>query len=534
MKKKVCQITAFLFIFSLCTLYADDTLVTVDAGTVLFTIPDTLYGCNLAAWAGWQAGIDPLLNEFMLNRSKMYRWPGGSWADGHAWNDMEAGGNAWKVSYAECLEFLSITGGKMQPIVNCGGYWKEGDDDTDIWHSNEEAVTLAADWVTDMNITRNMGIKYWEIGNEMGGSWEMGYCETGLEYAQRYCNFYRGMKAVDPTIKCGANAEYTEDGNNHWNALMFEECISQGIVPDFLITHIYPTIGESTVSPANDARVLGDLDFITTITNNWNATIEKYLGPSYVGKIEYTCTEFGSIPGDRQYLEFMYEVQMFLEMAKNKWTVANPWHDDAFIRSGYVTPSFYVLPLLRSKFGTQIVTASSDNPIVRGYAAKDNAGNLTMVVVNNSPTDSTNATISISGYTPGSAGEMWLVKPVHTGFDTTIKATTVLQEMDDLAINGYIHPDARIIDNQVWSNFIATGSSFSVTLPASNIAFIRILPNGQTPVPHPAATAEPIPTPAPLSATGPVKVQYICREPNVSTTSGRFYFNIVNKTYEDI
>jgi hypothetical protein len=535
MKKNIRASLVLLFLFSLCSAYAADTAVTIDAGTVVYSVPDTLWASNLAAWCGNQDGNDLLTNEFykLSNRTKYYRWPGGSWGDTHAWDDMEAGGNAWVISYPECLNFLGKIGGTMQPIVNCGGVWKEGTGADDIQHTNAQAVAKAAAWVKDMNVTRKLGVKYWEIGNEMGGSWEAGYCKDGTEYAQRYCNFVNAMKAVDPTIKCGANAEPTEDGGGNWNPLMFAECKKQGITPDFLIIHTYPTINQS-ISAANDAICLQAVDNIKTFTDNLNAMVTKYFGASYVGKIEYALTEFSATPGDRLFLEPMYETQMFLEMAKNKWTVANPWHDDAWLRNGYVTPNFYTLTLLQSKFGRQMVTATSNNSLVRAYAAKDGAGNLTVCMVNNSTTESTTAAITVSGFTPSSTGEEWLIEPVRTGLDSQIPDSSLLQEKDDVKINGVIHPDPRIIDDAVWSSFIATGSSFSVTLSASNIVFIRILPGGVTPVPHPAVTAEPTPTPAPLSTTGPVKVQYKCLETATSTTSGRFGIDVVNTSTSSV
>jgi alpha-L-arabinofuranosidase len=523
MKKNICTIAAFWFLFLLCPLYAADTAVTIDAGTVVYTIPDTLYGCNLVAWSGNQDGNDLLLNEFMqASNRKFYRWPGGSWGDSHIWDDMEEGGaSTWIISYTECLNFLSKIGGTMQPIVNCGGVW----DGTQ--HTNAEAVNKAVAWVTDMNVTRKLGIKYWEIGNEMGGSWEAGYCATGTEYAQRYCNFFKGMKAVDPTIKCGADSDPCEDCDNSWMDLMFTECKNQGVTPDFLIIHTYPTINQ-TVSSTNDAVCLSAVDNIKTYTDNLNAMVTKYFGASSVGKIEYALTEFSATPADHLYLDAMYNSQVILECARNKWTVANPWAEDVWYRNGYVTPTFYIFPFLQYKFGRQMVTAATNNSLVRAYAAKDSAGNLTVFIVNNSPTDGTTATISVSGFTPAGTGEEWLIEPVRTGLDSQIPDSTQLQEKDDVKINGVVHPDPRIIDTQAWSNFIATGTSFSVTLAASDMAFIRILPSGQTPVPHAAATAAPTATPAPLSATGPVKVQYKCLETATSTTSGRFGIDIVN------
>jgi hypothetical protein len=58
----------------------------------------------------------------------------------------------------------------------------------------------AAAWVRYANVVRGYGIRYWEIGNEMGGEWEPGGPLNAPDYARRYIQFYEAMKAEDPTI----------------------------------------------------------------------------------------------------------------------------------------------------------------------------------------------------------------------------------------------------------------------------------------------------------------------------------------------
>ncbi|NIM51398.1 MAG: hypothetical protein GTN78_18260 [Gemmatimonadales bacterium] len=50
------------------------------------------------------------------------------------------------------------------------------------------------------------GVKYWEIGNELYGSWQIGHC-TAEEYAERYARFHEAMHAVDPDIQFIANGQ---------------------------------------------------------------------------------------------------------------------------------------------------------------------------------------------------------------------------------------------------------------------------------------------------------------------------------------
>ncbi|MEJ5252962.1 MAG: hypothetical protein HPY54_15335 [Chthonomonadetes bacterium] len=79
-------------------------------------------------------------------------------------------------------------------------------------------------------------VRYWEIGNELWGDWQIGHC-TREEYAERYRRFYQAMKAVDPTIEviaCGQDA--------HWNEPLIERCadILRSLSIHTLIAHSVP------------------------------------------------------------------------------------------------------------------------------------------------------------------------------------------------------------------------------------------------------------------------------------------------------
>lgn len=52
------------------------------------------------------------------------------------------------------------------------------------------------------------GVKLWGLGNEIGGKWELGYCDTAYDYIKKAREFAMAMKEADPTIKligCGAH-----------------------------------------------------------------------------------------------------------------------------------------------------------------------------------------------------------------------------------------------------------------------------------------------------------------------------------------
>lgn len=77
-------------------------------------------------------------------------------------------------------------------------------------------------------------VKYWGIGNESWGNYEIGYFKTGAEYAKKYLEFAHAMKSVDPTIKLLAVGSVP--ALMGWNKDALENA---GLEIDFLSLHIY-------------------------------------------------------------------------------------------------------------------------------------------------------------------------------------------------------------------------------------------------------------------------------------------------------
>ncbi len=75
------------------------------------------------------------------------------------------------------------------------------------------------------------GVKYWQVGNEIFGEWQVGHCTAG-EYAKRCVEFCREMKQADTDIiliGCG-------DTVPEWNRILLEKA---GEYIDILAVHIY-------------------------------------------------------------------------------------------------------------------------------------------------------------------------------------------------------------------------------------------------------------------------------------------------------
>lgn len=491
MKSKIrfVAIIVFAFLCSVLPIYAADLTVSVDASSYIRAIPETMYGTNTQCWDGLQNGGNDNFNNLMAASGRRYvRWPGGSWGDSFLWSDMEgpSDANTWIVTYDESMYWINKNGAIMQPIVNFPGYWYGTD------HSDAEAYAAAVAEVQDQS-SRIPTARYWEIGNEIGGNWESGWFQgiSGIYYGNQYAQFYLAMKAVNPQIKLGACSNPTDDlspwfYSGYWTRdLLTAADTNWGVVPDFLIIHQYPETGNG--ASYNPTLLGADVATIATYTSNLNNMITGTIGSQYVGKIKYWMTEWdaGGITTTyerwRAYINAMFQSQYIMEMAKYGWEGSNPWSQYEYYNnvSGYpnfyVYPKWYVSPLLSNYFGRDMITASSTNSMVRAYASRDDANNLTIFVVNNYPSTDRTVTINITGFTAGTNGERWLIQPAGS----MITGGVNIQDYNDLMINSVVHPNPLTIASLSGVS-ITTSNSFDVSLPRSSMMFIRIPPASST------------------------------------------------------
>jgi alpha-L-arabinofuranosidase len=152
----------------------------------------------------------------------LVRYPGGNFVSGYrwmdgigpkedrptrvdmAWNDIDS--NHFGTN--EFIDFCRKINTEPYMVVNCG----DGD------------MREARDWVEYCNGSQNTAlaklrrqhgyaephkVKYWGIGNEVDGHWQIGY-KTPQEYARAYLEYAKVMKWIDPSIKLIASAA------SHW------------------------------------------------------------------------------------------------------------------------------------------------------------------------------------------------------------------------------------------------------------------------------------------------------------------------------
>lgn len=151
-------------------------------------------------------------------RMPVVRYPGGNFVSGYrwrdgvgpqeeraartelAWHDVEP--NSFGTN--EFVEFCRALGTEPYLAVNAGdGDMREARDWVEYCNGDKE--TSLAKLRRKHGHDRPHGVKYWGIGNEVDGPWQIGF-KSPLEYARTYTEFAKVMKWTDPSIKLLASA----------------------------------------------------------------------------------------------------------------------------------------------------------------------------------------------------------------------------------------------------------------------------------------------------------------------------------------
>ncbi|HEX2101066.1 MAG TPA: alpha-L-arabinofuranosidase C-terminal domain-containing protein [Candidatus Synoicihabitans sp.] len=143
----------------------------------------------------------------------IYRWPGGNFVSGYDWRDgigdrdrrPPRGNPAWTgvehndFGTDEFLDFCREIQTEPMIAVNTGF----GDDYSAaqwVQYVNGRADSLVGGWRA-MNGHRDpYGVKYWCVGNEMWGPFQLGWMQLH-HYVLKHNRVARAMRAVDPSVK---------------------------------------------------------------------------------------------------------------------------------------------------------------------------------------------------------------------------------------------------------------------------------------------------------------------------------------------
>ena len=226
-------------------------------------------GSLLSDAAGYRKDVLEAVNGLDVS---ILRWPGGNfvssykWKDGIgpkdqrparldlAWNAVESN----RFGTDEFLRYAEMIGAEPYIAVNLGlgsindaWEWVEytNSDKPTFWAEQRRKNGRAAPW----------HVKYWALGNEIDGPWQMGHKNVD-DYSKVALEAAKAMRAVDPSIKLVAagSSNYGADWIG-WNRGVLQRLRNHA---DYIAIHTYIS------NSGNDfERYLG----------GWQQTIDRYI-----------------------------------------------------------------------------------------------------------------------------------------------------------------------------------------------------------------------------------------------------------------
>jgi len=182
-------------------------------------------------------------------RVTQLRWPGGNFSSGYHWQDGIGPKDqrparydlAWfqretnRFGTDEFIATCRKVGAEPYICVNLGSGTM---DEAAAWveYCNREGGTYFSDLRKKNGHAAPYGVKYWGVGNEIYGSWQIGH-KNAVDYAKSAREFAKVMKWQDPSIKliaCGT-------GDPDWDRPVLEVLVNEA---DYISAHHYTATDE--------------------------------------------------------------------------------------------------------------------------------------------------------------------------------------------------------------------------------------------------------------------------------------------------
>jgi alpha-N-arabinofuranosidase len=176
----------------------------------------------------------------------IYRWPGGNFVSGYDWRDglgerdkrPPRTNPAWTgiepndVGMAEFVRLCELINTEPMIAVNTGfgDAWSAA---AEVQYANGAAGTPMGKLRAKNGHPRPFGIKWWCVGNEMWGPWQLGYMAVG-QYVLKHNWVEEKMRLADPTIKTVGSGNIGTNGV--WSRAMLTNCADH---MDLLSEHFY-------------------------------------------------------------------------------------------------------------------------------------------------------------------------------------------------------------------------------------------------------------------------------------------------------
>jgi len=409
-----------------------------------------VYGNNANCFSGWMQNDAALMKNINNLNMGVMRIPGGSLSDVYFWNRQTvyenyvaksylpvindipstispwAGKRAldfenWSMGVDQYYQMMQMTGSTGIVTVNYG-YARYGTGINPV----AQAAHLAADWVR----YDNGRSKFWEIGNEVSGSWEAGYeidqslnkdgqpkRITGDLYGKHASIFIDSMRRaatqIGKQIYIGVvSDQVVNTAMPNWNRDLITNV---GGKADFYIVHSYFTPYNENSTPDVILNSASQIAGYKSYVQNELLAQGKPAAPVFL--TEWNIFAVGS-KQQVSFVDGMHATLVIGELIKNKyemasrWDLANGWAngddhglfstgDEPGVAKYAARPSFYYLYYFQKYFGDMMIESTTNSSSVVSYASQFSSGEAGIVLVNKSTTDQV-VELTLKNFTPGS------------------------------------------------------------------------------------------------------------------------------------
>ncbi len=478
---------------------------TVNAAAPLHAVATNMLGIN-ATW--WDSAATTSQTEQMATAAgiQLYRFPGGSSSDQYHFNQSTNLGDSSAITISQFAQFIeSATGtglvtldyGSGSPqeaaaelaylegspgdstAIGNGIEWSDSANQwqtvnwgtVGYWASLRAATPLAHD--DGLNFLRIghaapfTSIKYWEIGNEEYGSWEVDHhgtatpsgASTGAQHdPATYVAFAKQFAALAatilsdaglPNIKIGIDSgDPTGGSDNFWTKNVLTAGLNIGFIPNFISDHSYM----QAPGAESDSFLLNNTVAYSPSILDWSTryaayeTLLEQTLSSQASSVQLMATEFNSVytnPGKQStslvnglfianslgsLLDSGYAGSAVWDL-RNGWDTGNNnsnslygWRGEgdygvlgtsqssAPATGTYIAyPSYYALQLASKIItaGGQVVPATSSYADLDTYAVTEANGDLDLLVINTNPAAAITDQFNISGFQPSGSAQVW-------------------------------------------------------------------------------------------------------------------------------
>ena len=371
---------------------------------------------------GWRKDVIELLKQL---DSPIYRWPGGNFVSGYNWRDGIGDRDkrpprknpAWKgvesndVGSDETMELMAMIHAEPYVALNTGlGGAEEAANE--IEYFNGSANTPMGKLRAQNGHRAPYGVKYWAVGNEMFGDWQLGHMPLS-EYVKKHNVVADAIWKVDPSVKLVAVGNVGD-----WSKTMLTECADH---MNYMSEHIY--VKELPNVVAHAAQLKDEIRWVAAAHREYN-----YEVPGLAQKnVRIAMDEWNYWYGDYIYGELGVRYHM-----KDALGIAEGLHEyyrnsDLFFMANYaqtvnvigcikVTPTAsdfattgLVLEMYRHHYGTTPVEVSGDIGDLDVAAAwTDDKKYITLAIVNPDSTPQ-QATVNFGQNSVNPKASLWVI-----------------------------------------------------------------------------------------------------------------------------